>query len=352
MTGTLAQYDEARRALEAARSLPEVREIRDKAEAMRVYARQAQDSDLMWWAAEIKLRAERRAGDLLVEMAASGKRSKGGRSKGGKKESQRAILSELGVTIHQSSRWQQAAALPEAEFEAWLAALRERPEAIPTSSALRNLVKIRAAQSERAPRRRNTVKDLAALADRVEASGKRFGFILADPPWEYRSRSEAGQGRSAKMHYRTMSLEEICALGPLVRKLAAKACGFGLWVTWPHLFEASAVIEAFGFRYSTCGFDWAKRTPSGKGWHSGNGNWTRANTEPCLLAFKGAPLRLARDVNMLVVAPRCRHSEKPAEVHARIERLIPGPYLELFGRAPRKGWTVWSNEVSPGEVTT
>jgi N6-adenosine-specific RNA methylase IME4 len=77
----------------------------------------------------------------------------------------------------------------------------------------------------------------------------------------------------------------------------------------------------------------------------GCGYWTRSNTEPCLLATRGAPKRLNADVRMAIIAPRREHSRKPDEVHDRIERLVAGPYLELFARRPRPGWTVWGNEV-------
>jgi N6-adenosine-specific RNA methylase IME4 len=97
-----------------------------------------------------------------------------------------------------------------------------------------------------------------------------------------------------------------------------------------------------------------KTTPSaecitldGDGLHWGTGCHTRANTEPCLLALRGSPLRLAKDVHQVVVAPVGAHSAKPEEVARRIERLYPGPRLELFARKPRIGWTTWGNEVPP-----
>jgi len=75
------------------------------------------------------------------------------------------------------------------------------------------------------------------------------------------------------------------------------------------------------------------------------GYWTRANTEFCLLATKGAPLRLAEDIHQVVLAPVGEHSAKPQEVRSRIERLLAGPYLELFARHAIPKWTVWGNEV-------
>jgi MT-A70 len=75
------------------------------------------------------------------------------------------------------------------------------------------------------------------------------------------------------------------------------------------------------------------------------GYWTRSNTEACLFATKGAPMRLATDVHQVVLAPVGEHSAKPEEVRRRIERLFGGPFLELYGRRPVAGWTVWGNEI-------
>ena len=77
----------------------------------------------------------------------------------------------------------------------------------------------------------------------------------------------------------------------------------------------------------------------------GLGYWTRANVEQCLLATRGSPKRLAKDVRRLIVSPRQEHSRKPDEIYDRIERLAEGPYLELFARNTRPGWNSWGNEV-------
>ena len=83
----------------------------------------------------------------------------------------------------------------------------------------------------------------------------------------------------------------------------------------------------------------------GTGLHWGMGYHTRANTEPCLLATRGSPRRLSADIHQVIVAPVAAHSEKPDEAYSRIHRLYPGPFLELFGRKRRDGWTVWGNEL-------
>lgn len=175
-----------------------------------------------------------------------------------------------------------------------------------------------------------------------------YGAILADPPWHYEVWAE-GSSRTASSKYPVMENEDICRLP--VGELAAKDCILFVWATWPKLFDAQEVIEAWGFTYKTCGFDWMKA-------HAGQvemfrddidaqvgmGYWTRANTEPCLLATRGKPKRLNADVRQGIIAPRREHSRKPDCVHERIERLVAGPYLELFARQSRPGWTTWGNE--------
>lgn len=185
-----------------------------------------------------------------------------------------------------------------------------------------------------------------------------YGAILADPPWHFKTYNEKGRKRSPdwkpfkgspSQHYDTMSTEDIVAL-PLA-DLAADNCCLFMWVSWPMLPDAMKLIDAWGFEYKTCGFDWMKA-------HAGQidmlrddsdvlmgmGYWTRANSEPCLLATRGKPKRLSAAVRQGIIEPRREHSRKPDCVHGRIEKLVAGPYLELFARAPRAGWDVWGNE--------
>ena len=163
-----------------------------------------------------------------------------------------------------------------------------------------------------------------------------FGAILADPPWKYVTYSERGQGRSASRHYEVMMFEEIATLP--VRDVAAPDAWLFLWVPGPHLPFGLQLIERWGFRYSGKAFAWAKLNPSGVGWHMGTGFTTRKNTEDCLLGRRGRPPIKAHDVRELIVSPRRKHSQKPDEQYARIERLVDGPYLELFARQHRPGW--------------
>lgn len=176
-----------------------------------------------------------------------------------------------------------------------------------------------------------------------------FKAIYADPPWHFETRSDVCDQRGPGGHYSTMRLAEIESLP--VGDLAANDCVLFMWATWPMLPQALALIETWGFVYKTCGFDWMKAddrqpdmfTDSVKV-QVGMGYWTRANSEPCLLATRGKPKRLNADVRMGIIEPRREHSRKPDCVPGRIERLVEGPYLELFARTQRPGWTVWGNQ--------
>ncbi|MFQ5776340.1 MAG: MT-A70 family methyltransferase [Kiloniellaceae bacterium] len=185
-------------------------------------------------------------------------------------------------------------------------------------------------------------EDVPAPEPIESLAGGRYRAILADPPWPFDTWSDGGRDRSAEVHYPTLPIATIAALP--VADLAAPDCMLFLWTQWPAIPEARGVIEAWGFRYATCGFVWRKTDGIGLGYY------TRQDSEPCLLAVRGAPKRLNADVAQVIEAPRGRHSAKPPEVYARIERLVAGPYLELFARgAGRAGWDVWGNEADKAD---
>jgi N6-adenosine-specific RNA methylase IME4 len=169
-----------------------------------------------------------------------------------------------------------------------------------------------------------------------------FAAILADPPWRFVTYSDTNKKKSPENHYATMDLDGIKAMP--VASVAAPEAALFLWATSPMLPQALEVMAAWGFAYKTVAFTWAKSGVQPGRWHMGLGYWTRANTEYCLLGVRGHPVRKSRGVRQLMVAPRREHSRKPDETHDRIAALVDGPYLELFGRQSRTGWTVWGNE--------
>lgn len=171
-----------------------------------------------------------------------------------------------------------------------------------------------------------------------------FGVIYADPAWPFENYSAKGESRNANRHYPTMSVEQIKALP--VGHLAKERCALFMWVTDPMLAVGIEVMRAWGFRYATVAFTWAKRTPLDTGWHMGTGYYTRANPEMCLLGMDGRMSPRARDVRQLVVEPVREHSRKPDIVPREIQRMFDGPYLELFAREARPGWSNWGNETT------
>jgi len=196
----------------------------------------------------------------------------------------------------------------------------------------------------------------------------KFSVIYADPPWTYRDTQSGDPARGGKT-YPTLTLQQVKNLG--VQRIAAPDCALFLWATMPLLREALEVIEAWGFKYTTCAFTWVKLNPTGallypqkklhgtkyekdillhKGVYSGMGYWTNGNAELCLFAKQGHPKRVARNVKQIVLAPRGRHSAKPSEVRDRIVQLMGDvPRIELFAREQVAGWVSWGNEV-PSQV--
>jgi site-specific DNA-methyltransferase (adenine-specific) len=170
-----------------------------------------------------------------------------------------------------------------------------------------------------------------------------YQVIYADPPWSYRDKCKAGR-RGVEFKYPTLSHNDIAALP--VEELSANDALLFLWVTWPMLFEAQRVIRAWGFEYKTLAWVWVKLSQKGKRYHWGMGNWTRANSEPCLLAVKGRPHRISASVLSIIEAPVRAHSQKPNEAYGLIERLVGDvPRVELFARQKWPGWHSWGNEV-------
>lgn len=171
-----------------------------------------------------------------------------------------------------------------------------------------------------------------------------YSAILADPPWSFQTYSANGKDRSAERHYDVMDLAAIKALP--VREIAAKRSVLFLWTTDTHLPQALEVMEAWGFWYTTVAFTWVKLNRGNGEPFLGMGYWTRANPEMCLMGVRGSPARRSRSVRQLVMSPIREHSRKPDEVAASIERLVDGPYCELFGRTHRPDWYSWGDETT------
>jgi N6-adenosine-specific RNA methylase IME4 len=186
---------------------------------------------------------------------------------------------------------------------------------------------------------------------RVARANDPFRTVLADPPWRFQNRT----GKMAPEHgrlarYGTMTFADIEAL-PVADVCASKAHLY-LWVPNALLAEGLATMAAWGFEYKT-NLVWFKTRRDGCPDGRGVGFYFRNVTELVLFGVRGKDNRTLapgrRQVNLFAERKR-EHSRKPDQLHDIVERCSPGPYLELFARAPREGWHVWGNEVS-GDAT-
>ena len=185
-----------------------------------------------------------------------------------------------------------------------------------------------------------------ASDDLLETVGKRkFTTILADPPWQFQNRT----GKMAPEHkrlsrYSTMTLQEIKELP--VETIVTNTAHLYLWVPNALLAEGMQVMEHWGFTYKT-NVIWYKIRKDGGPDRRGVGFYFRNVTEMILFGVRGKKARTlppGRSQENIISSQKREHSRKPDEQYAIIETCSPGPYLELFARGPRKGWSVWGNQ--------
>src|SRR5262245_53373337 len=181
------------------------------------------------------------------------------------------------------------------------------------------------------------------------ANGQRFGVILADPPWQFQNST----GKLAPEHrrlsrYATLALPEIEQLP--VDKVAAEVAHLYLWVPNALLPEGLGVLRAWGFAYKS-NLVWHKVRQDGGSDGRGVGFYFRNVTELVLFGVRGRGARTLapgrRQVNLIASRKR-EHSRKPDELYPLIEACSPGPFMELFARGVRPGWTQWGNEADSG----
>jgi len=176
-------------------------------------------------------------------------------------------------------------------------------------------------------------------------SGRSFGCVLADPPWQFINRT----GKMAPEHkrvsrYGTMDLATISALP--VAKISAATSHLYLWVPNALLPEGLHVMQAWGFNYKS-NIVWHKLRKDGGSDGRGVGFYFRNVTELLLFGVRGKNARTLKpgrtQVNYLGTRKR-EHSRKPAEMYDIIEACSQGPRIELFARGSRPDWAVWGDE--------
>lgn len=169
--------------------------------------------------------------------------------------------------------------------------------------------------------------------DQIAEVGAKFATIMIDPPWDWSDEGDGDQLGRARPDYATMTKQQLLDL-PLP-DLADDDCHLYLWITNRSLPKGFELMEKWGFRYVTA-ITWAKP-------HFGMGNYFRGQTEHVLFGVKGSQPLKRKDVGTLFNASRGPngHSSKPPEFYDLVESCSPGPYLEMFSRCDRDGWTTW-----------
>src|ERR1017187_5509203 len=186
-----------------------------------------------------------------------------------------------------------------------------------------------------------------------------YGVIYCDPPWAYEMYSAKGYEKSPQEHYDCMSIDELKALrDPIVFATAPNAVCI-MWATFALLPAALDLMRTWGFQFKTGG-PWIKRAGNGNP-AMGTGYVLRSAAELFLIGTLGAPRtknkgqrnllltgdwpHRTEDIDSIIVdSLRREHSRKPDEMIPLIENLFEGPYLELFARTQRPGWTTWGNQ--------
>jgi N6-adenosine-specific RNA methylase IME4 len=188
---------------------------------------------------------------------------------------------------------------------------------------------------------------------RAAVGGQKFRTVLADPPWQFINRT----GKVAPEHrrlsrYGTMTVKEICAL-PVARAVQDTAHLY-LWVPNALLPEGLCVLKAWGFDYKS-NIVWHKLRKDGGSDGRGVGFYFRNVTEILLFGVRGRNARTLQpgrtQVNYIGTRKR-EHSRKPDEQYPIIEGCSPGPYLELFARGLRPGWTAWGTQAADDYAPT
>ena len=276
-------------------------------------------------AAELKVRAERRLGELLAKTV----EHKGGRPP--KKPFQRGRVLPEDVTHKQSHRWQKVAKVEDEAFEEHIAECREAKTEITTAGVMK-IVKAAHKADVASGGNFGAGCSTEQLNDLIKA-GNKFGCIMADPPWQY---GNQGTRASTDNHYPTMTIDDIAKLP--IGELAAEQSHLWLWTTNGFLFECPKLFDAWGFEFKSS-YIWVKP-------QIGIGNYLRNSHEFLLLATKGGLVGRAKNVKSWGEFDRTRHSAKPEKIRADVvEKISPGPYLELFGRCVVPGWMVWGNQI-------
>lgn len=374
-TASLVFYTSAKQALAKAASIDEVKPIREKARAMEVYAAQARDHEMQRQAWEIRMRAERRAGQLLKKMGERGERDPGGRGRIGSRPS--IQLSDLGVSNDESARWQALAEPSDEEFDKTLNKVGGETGGVLAGAPVLRELRREQYEAEAAELRANPPKlpsgkynvivldppwpaGVPGLSQGMggQAAGMVFKKANAAPPNIFRGDTigpliRGGKSRSrfnddavvtGGMAYPTMDLPEINAqLVELIGKVSMPDTFVFLWTTEGFLPAAFRILEncEVTYRFTMV-------------WHKPGGpqplRYPMYNCEFIICGVRGKPKFIdTKDFMTCFNAPRGEHSEKPEKFYETLRRVTVGRRLDAYNRRPIEGFERWGAEAPEEE---
>ena len=338
----LALLTRADRLLSKVQSLSDATELMSVAQAAQVFARKAKlGLEAQNKAAEIKIRAERIAGEYIHRLErGQGRRQDLTLGNVAQSSPYKSALETAGASRRDASRWQLMAELPQESFEAEIESAKNGGRELTTARM------VKAATAHQARESKGGADELLNL-DEVGISGVlrgstglrklirsdvRFKTIYVDPPWSY---DNQGTRAATGNHYETMTVDEISELP--VGELAAKEAHLHLWTTNAFLFECPKLLGAWGFDYKGV-FVWVKP-------QFGIGNYWRVAHEFLILGVRGSLAFQEHGQRSWQEYSRREHSQKPDNIRDLIEQVSPGPRLELFARKQASNWVCWGDQI-------
>jgi len=320
----LIRWEKAKQAIAECKTIDEGKVIRDKAEALRAYAKQAKESlQVQNDIAEIKLRAERRIGEFSRELPKNERARTDLSAPHDGKQTKTSILADAGI-IH-PERYEAIASLPEAEFEKHIVEVKASNEELTTVGIIRKARQLQKAE-EVVNIAKNEPKEFSGLYD----------VIVIDPPWPMKKiERDCHANQVSSLDYPTMTEEELQNF----KLPSSENCHIWLWTTHKFLPMAFRLLETWELKYVCC-FTWHK--PGGFQPY----NLPQYNCEFALYARNGTPRFIdTKAFNVCFAAPRGKHSEKPEEFYNVIRRVTSGRRIDIFNRREIKGFDRYGNEV-------
>lgn len=323
---TLDNWEKAKNAIAVCKTIDEVKDLRDQAEVLRAYAKQANESlEMQNNIAEIKLRAERRIGEFSSEMPTVRKNQHSAiphdeeRQEKGKMD----ILRDAGIKNH--DRYEAIASLPDDVFEEHLAEVKASNAELTTIGVIK-----KAKQLKREAMIEKQVEDIEAGIDQPVGL---FDVVSMDPPWPYGTKFES-EGRRVANPYPEMSIEQISELEVPAKENSV----LWLWTTHKFLADAQALMDGWGFEYKAC-MVWNKE-------RMGMGHWLRMQCEFCLVGIKGKPIWRGGSARDIITEARREHSRKPEAFYEMVNEVCVGKKLDFFSREGREGWDNFGNDLN------